>query len=62
MSDKTTGLYAKYHVERTDPKKQEKHAECRYFVLDLTHDLHARGAALAYAKSVARPERHPVGL
>ena len=34
MSDKTTGLYAKYHVERTDPKKQEKHAECRYFVLD----------------------------
>jgi hypothetical protein len=28
MSDKTTGLYAKYHVERTDPKKQEKHADC----------------------------------
>ena len=41
------GLYEKFAVERTDGKSKigEKHEGCEYFVLDLTHDPHAGGAA-----------------
>ncbi len=53
MSDKSTGLYTKFHVERADGSSQpgQKHHGCAYFVLDLDHDPHARPALLAYAKS-----------
>lgn len=51
MSDKQRGIYAKYEVTRTDGSSRpgEKHADCRYFVLDLGHDPLARGALRAYA-------------
>lgn len=50
------GLYQKYRVERIDGNT-EKHPDCCYFVLDLTHDPHARPAIMAYAEScrVAKP-------
>ena len=53
MSDHNLGLYNKYHVKRTDGSSRagKKHAACEYFVLDLTHDKHARVALLAYAAS-----------
>ncbi len=48
-----TGLYPKFHVGRTDLSHLpgRKHHGCEYFVLDLTHDKHARAALLAYADS-----------
>ena len=53
MGDPTRGLYGKFKVWRTDGKDSEgeKHDGCDYFVLDLTHDPHARPALLAYADS-----------
>lgn len=53
--DKEIGLYEKYRVERCDGSSEEggKHEDCRYFVLDLTHDPHAAPALRAYAKSCA---------
>lgn len=53
MGDPTKGLYDKFHVWRTDGKSEpgEKHDDCRYFVLDLTHDPHAAAAIDAYAES-----------
>jgi hypothetical protein len=60
MGDRNRGLYrneegnpGKYDVRRTDGRdaEGEKHHGCSYFVLDLTHDLHGRRAALAYANS-----------
>jgi hypothetical protein len=47
------GLFQKYAVSRTDGKDApgERHHGCKLFVLDITHDLHARAAAAAYAKS-----------
>lgn len=53
MSDKTKGLYNKFRVERMDGSSQPggKHDGCEYFVLDLTHDPHAKAALLAYAES-----------
>jgi hypothetical protein len=51
MSD-TRGIHAKYRVQRTDMRDQHpdnRHYRCEYFVLDLTHDPHARFAALRYA-------------
>lgn len=52
MDDKERGLYDKYIVRRSvDPSG--KHADCSYFVLDLTHDPHAWPALLAYARSCA---------
>ena len=49
MNDKQRGLYAKYRpIERADAPN-EKHEDCEYFVLDLTHDPFAREAALMYA-------------
>lgn len=46
------GLYGKFRVERTDGKSEEgeKHHDCDYFVLDLTHDPFAYHAILAYAR------------
>jgi len=46
------GLFAKFHVERLRPSSRGiVHNDCRYFVLDITHDPHALAAALAYADS-----------
>lgn len=53
IGDKNRGLYRKYKVERMDGGSDEgqKHEHCQYFVLDLTHDKHARLALYAYAES-----------
>jgi hypothetical protein len=53
MGDRDRGLYRKFHVERVDGK-QEAHANCDYFVLDLTHDPHAVVALEAYTESARR--------
>lgn len=56
MGDRSKGLDTnppKYNVSRTDGSDQPggKHHGCEHFVLDVTHDLHARRALLAYATS-----------
>lgn len=52
VGDEQKGLYGKYSVQRVnDPTS--KHADCKYFVLDLTHDRFARLAALYYADECA---------
>lgn len=53
MSKKKHGIYNKFTVRRTDGKDAAggKHDGCEYFVLDITHDFHAREALLAYANS-----------
>lgn len=53
VSKREAGLYNKFYVERMDGKSApgEKHDCCHYFVLDATHDPHARAALLAYAES-----------
>ncbi len=50
---RAVGLYAKFRVDRTDGQSEpgQKHHECEYFVLDLTHDPHAPAAIRAYAES-----------
>lgn len=45
------GLYPKFVVRRTDPEAEARHQGCALFVLDVTHDPHARAAVLAYAES-----------
>ena len=59
MSD-SRGVYEKFRVERTDGKSEpgQKHAKCRYFVLDIDHDKHAAAALKAYAEDCKdeRPE------
>ena len=57
--DPNRGVYKKFEVTRTDGSSAEggKHHGCRYFVLDLDHDPHARAAMEAYAKSVRKT--HP---
>jgi hypothetical protein len=46
------GLFAKFRVERlTSSSRGIDHTDCRYFVLDITHDPHALPAALTYADS-----------
>lgn len=52
--DKKRGLYNKYNVSRTDGDPENKHAACRYFVLDLDHDPHALPALRAYIESCER--------
>lgn len=56
MSDKTKGLYNKFDVRRTDGNSEKggKHHGCEYFVLDLSHDVHACAALSAYADSCER--------
>ena len=51
MSDKTTGLYNKFIVERADGSSEigAKHYGCEYFVLDLAHDKFAPAALFTYA-------------
>jgi hypothetical protein len=48
------GLFRKFVVRRTDGSDEPggKHDGCEYFVLDVTHDKHARAALAAYAASV----------
>lgn len=48
------GLFRKFDVRRTDGSDAPggKHDGCEYFVLDMTHDPHAKVAAAAYAASV----------
>lgn len=46
------GLYRKFEVYRTDREDAGpdcKHWNCDYFVIDVTHDQHARAALAAYA-------------
>jgi hypothetical protein len=52
-TDKEIGLYNKFKVERTDGGSDpgNKHENCKYFVLDLTHDKHITPALAAYAES-----------
>ncbi|MDN7763029.1 MULTISPECIES: hypothetical protein [Burkholderia cepacia complex] len=49
------GLYRKFDVRRVDGSSQPggKHCDCEYFVLDMTHDRHARAALQAYAATCA---------
>jgi len=60
MEDPTKGLLrnqaghpGKFIVKRTDGRggPGDKHDGCEYFVLDLTHDPHARVAARACAEN-----------
>jgi len=53
MGDKSKGLYNKFHIQRVDGQHKPgcKHDGCEYFVLDITHDPHAKAALLAYAES-----------
>jgi hypothetical protein len=55
IDKRSTGLYEKFRVERTDGSSAPgaKHCGCDYFVLDLTHDAHAMPALRAYADSCA---------
>ena len=52
-TDKDRGLYEKFRVLRVDGRSAigERHENCEYFVLDLTHDRHALAAIQAYADS-----------
>ena len=47
------GLYRKFEVKRTDGKSErgQKHANCRYFVLDVDHDQFSLPALKAYAEA-----------
>lgn len=49
--DKHRGFYDKFRVFRKDGRDKPgfKHADCEYFVLDLTHDMFAISAIKAYA-------------
>lgn len=49
------GLFRKFDVRRTDGSDAPggKHHGCRYFVLDMDHDVHAAPALRAYARDVA---------
>ena len=55
MGDPKRGLYEKFLVTRTDGRSAEgeKHHECQYFVLDLTHDKFAMMALERYAMTCA---------
>lgn len=45
------GLFRKFHVQRVDGQDAPggKHANCRYFVIDVDHDPYARAVLLRYA-------------
>jgi len=55
--DSDRGIYAKYDVKRrNDPSG--RHADCRFFVLDPEHDIHARGALETYQDLVGGEYPH----
>ena len=50
------GWYDKYRVTRTDGRDRnqtDKHYQCDYFVLDISHDPLAIPALITYAKATA---------
>lgn len=49
------GLYRKFEIKRTDGRDQPggKHEHCEYFVIDVTHDVHAKAALEAYAQAAS---------
>lgn len=51
-TDETRGLYSKYYVKRADGTDEPggQHANCDYFVLDMTHDPFAGPAMRAYER------------
>ncbi|MBM9615241.1 hypothetical protein JWJ90_13225 [Desulfobulbus rhabdoformis] len=53
VDQKKIGMYKKYVVTRVDGQSApgKKHHDCDFFVLDLTHDIHAIPAIRAYAES-----------
>ena len=54
-SGEEQGLFRKFDVRRCDGSDTTplgKHYGCDYFVLDVTHDQHARAALAAYADAV----------
>jgi hypothetical protein len=53
VGDKTRGIYKKFLVSRFDKTDElgGKHHRCQYFVLDCSHDPHAKAALEAYEKS-----------
>lgn len=57
--DEKRGIYEKYAVKRTDGRSEagEKHYGCRYFVLDLKHDIFAAAALREYARACGK--RYP---
>lgn len=57
MSDQQ-GLYDKFAVVRKDGKV--KHRYCDYFVLDMSHDPHAKKAMVSYVASLERAGDHPL--
>lgn len=58
--DKGQGLYNKFLVSRRDGSSLPggKHEGCRYFVLDIDHDPHAKAALAAYAESCGADYPH----
>jgi hypothetical protein len=56
MDDSKMGLYHKFNVARADGSSAAggRHADCDYFVLDLTHDQHAKSALAAYVAVCAQ--------
>lgn len=56
MDKATTGIYNKFNVTRMDGKSEEgqKHHDCKYFVIDMSHDKFAAPALLAYADACER--------
>jgi len=54
LTNRAQGVYRKFDVRRTDGSSEPggKHHGCEYFVLDVTHDPHARAALAAYATAV----------
>lgn len=55
VKSKQSGLEDRYTVHRKHDT-DGKHAECEYFVLDLTHDPIARRSLLAYASTAQAEE------
>lgn len=51
--DRHLGIYKKYDVKRVDDPNN-KHPDCEYFVLDLTHDKYAIPALIAYANACSK--------
>lgn len=54
LTNRAQGVYRKFDVRRVDGSSEPggKHHGCEYFVLDVTHDPHARAALAAYAAAV----------